>query len=78
MTGSDVVAGPAEALVEGVGDRGVVFVLDETGRTALKRRVTLLGVSGDQVLVRGLAGVTRVITAGAAWLTDSARVEVKP
>jgi len=76
--GSDVVAVPAEALVEGAGDRGVVFALDESGRIALKRPVTLLGVSGDQVLVRGLAGATRVITAGAAWLTDSARVEVKP
>jgi RND family efflux transporter MFP subunit len=74
----DVVAVPAEALVEGAGDRGVVFALDESGRTALRRTVTLLGVSGDLVLVSGLAGATRVITAGAAWLTDSARVEVRP
>lgn len=78
LSRSDVVAVPAEALVEGAGDRGVVFVLDETGRTALKRSVTLLGVSGDLVLVSGLAGANRVITTGAAWLTDSARVEVKP
>lgn len=78
FSGSDVVAVPAEALVEGAGDRGVVFTLDATGQTALKRSVTLLGVNGEFVLVRGLAGVTRVVTAGAAWLNDSARVEVKP
>ena len=78
FSGSDVVAVPAEALVEGAGDRGVVFTLDATGQTALKRSVTLLGVNGEFVLVRGLTGVTRVITSGAAWLTDSARVEVKP
>ena len=78
VTGPDVVAVPAEALVEGSGDRGVVFTVDSTGQTALKRNVTLVGVSGEYVLVRGLAGATRVVTAGAAWLTDSARVEIKP
>jgi RND family efflux transporter MFP subunit len=73
-----VAAIPAEALVEGAGDRGVVFALDAPGRRALRRDVGLVGVDGDRVLVRGLDGVTRVITAGAAWLRDSARVEVKP
>jgi multidrug efflux system membrane fusion protein len=78
FAGSDVMAVPAEALVDGEGDRGVVFILDETGQTAVRRTVTLVGVRGEFVLVRGLAGAARVITAGAAWLTDSARVEVKP
>ena len=40
--------------------------------------LTLVGIDGDRVLVRGLSGVTQVITAGAAWLKDSTRVEVKP
>jgi len=69
---------PSAALVEGDGARGTVFVLDSTGSRALLRHVTLVGVDGDQVRVRGLAGAPRVITAGAAWLRDSARVEVKP
>lgn len=77
-TGPDVVAIPAEALVEGAADTGVVFAFDAPARRALRHRVTLVGIDGDRVLVRGLSGVTQVITAGAAWLKDSARVEVKP
>jgi multidrug efflux pump subunit AcrA (membrane-fusion protein) len=73
-----VVAIPAEALVEGAGDSGVVFAIDAASRRALRHRVTLAGVDGEHVLVRGLGGVTQVVTAGAAWLKDSARVEVKP
>ena len=77
-SGQGVASIPAEALVDGDGTVGTVFVLDSTGEKAIRRTVTLLGVDGDRVLVRGLAGATRVITAGAAWLKDSARVEVKP
>ncbi len=73
-----VAAIPAEALVEGDGDHGVVFTVDATGTHALRRSVTLVGLSGDKVLVRGLDGVSRVVSAGATWLVDSARVEVKP
>jgi hypothetical protein len=69
---------PSAALVEGNGARGTVFLLDSAGSRALLRHVTLVGVDGDQVRVRGLTGTNRVITAGAAWLRDSARVEVKP
>lgn len=78
VTGAGVVAIPAEALVQGAGDTGVVFVFDVASRRALRHAVTLAGVDGDNVLVRGLAGGTQVVTAGAAWLKDSARVEVKP
>jgi multidrug efflux system membrane fusion protein len=69
---------PAEALVEGDGNRGIVYTIDAAGHRALKREVTLVGAADDRVLVRGLTGVTQVISAGAAWLRDSARVEVKP
>lgn len=78
VAAADVIAIPAEALVEGGEGRGVVFALDPTGHVALRRSVTLIGVDGDRVLVSGLGAATRVITSGAAWLTDSARVEVKP
>lgn len=73
-----VVAIPAQALIEGEGDQGVVYALDPTGRRAVRHQVTLLGMEGDRVLVRGLDGVPQVLTAGAAWLHDGARVEVKP
>lgn len=75
---SGVSAIPAEALVQGAGDSGVVFVFDAANHRALRRSVTLVGVDGERVLVRGLGGVNQVVAAGAAWLKDSARVEVKP
>jgi multidrug efflux system membrane fusion protein len=77
-SGQGVASFPAEALVDGDGTVGTVFVLDASGERAIRRTVTLLGIDGDRVLARGLAGATRVITAGAAWLKDSARVEIKP
>ncbi len=76
--GAGAASMPAEALVAGDGSTGIVFVLDPAGARAIRRTVTLLGMDGDRVTVRGLAAGTRVITAGAAWLRDSARVEVKP
>ena len=72
---ADVSAIPADALVEGHDANGVVFVMDGANRIALKRAVSLVGVDGNRVLVRGLSGATRVVTSGAAWLKDSSRVE---
>ena len=69
---------PAEALVEGDGDQGLVFTVDAAGKRAHRVAVTLVGLDGDKVLVRGLEGVTRVVSVGATWLTDSAKVEIKP
>lgn len=74
---ADVLAIPAEALVEGDGSSGVVFTLDRATHRARRHAVSLVGVSGDRVLVRGLDGAAPVITSGAAWLSDSARVDVK-
>jgi RND family efflux transporter MFP subunit len=73
-----VAAIPADALVEGDKSRGVVFVVDPARGIALRREVTLVGVDGDRVLVRGIDRSAKVITAGAAWLKDSSRVEVRP
>ena len=72
-----VIAIPAEALVEGDGSNGIVFTLDRATHRARRHTVSLVGVSGDRVLVRGLDGAAPVITSGAAWLSDSARVDVK-
>lgn len=69
---------PAEALVEGDGERGTVYTVDAAGKRAHRVAVTLVGLDGNNVLVRGLDGVTRVVSVGASWLTDSARVEIRP
>lgn len=75
--GRGVAAVPAEALVEGDASVGVVYTVDASGTRARRVPVTLVGLEGDRVFVRGLDGITQVVTAGATWLTDSARVEVK-
>jgi RND family efflux transporter MFP subunit len=72
-----VSAVPAESLVEGDGSAGVVYTVDASGTRARRVAVTLVGLEGDKVFVRGLDGITHVVSAGATWLTDSARVEVK-
>jgi RND family efflux transporter MFP subunit len=77
-SGEGVAAIPAEALVEGDGERGVVYTVDATAARARRLPVTLVGLEGDRLLVRGLDGVQRVVGRGATWLVDSARVEVKP
>ncbi|MEP7345141.1 MAG: efflux RND transporter periplasmic adaptor subunit [Gemmatimonadaceae bacterium] len=69
---------PAEALVEGDGDQGVVYTVNASTKRARRVKVALVGLSGDKVLVRGLDGVSHVVTAGATWLVDSAKVEIKP
>lgn len=73
-----VYAIPAEALVEGDKDRGSVYTVDASGQRARRVTVALVGLSGDKVLVRGLDGVPRVVRGGATWLSDSARVEIRP
>jgi hypothetical protein len=55
-----------------------VFTVDSAGTRARRVVVSLVGLAGDKVLVRGLDGVTRVVRSGATWLTDSSRVEIKP
>ena len=68
---------PVSALVEANGSTGTVFVLDATGKTAERRQVTVGQVVGDRVIVEaGLEPGQRVITDGAAWLTEGHPVQV--
>jgi len=69
---------PAEALVEADSSKGSVFTVNAAGTRAKKLPVELVSLQGDVILVRGLSGVQRVVTSGAAFLTDSAKVEIKP
>jgi len=68
---------PLAALLEADGDRGAVFVVRE-GR-ATRAEVRLGRIVGDRVVVlAGLDSARRVVTAGAAYLTDGAAVRELP
>lgn len=64
---------PLAALLEADGDRGAVFVVTD-GRVA-RTDVRLGRIVGDRVVVlAGLDGAQRVVTAGAAYLSDGAAI----
>lgn len=65
---------PAEAVLEASGRRA--FVLRFDGGKARRTAVTFGGFDGDDALVSGLPGGTRVITAGAGFVADGEAVRV--
>lgn len=65
---------PAEAVLEASGQRAYVLRFD--GGKARRTAVTFGGFDGDDALVSGLAGGTRVITAGAGFVADGEAVRV--
>lgn len=68
---------PISALVEASGSVGTVYVLDATGKIARRKQVTVGQIVGDRVIVEaGLEPGQRVITDGAAWLTEGHPVQV--
>lgn len=71
---ADYVRIPAEALLEASGDKASVLRLD--GTTARRTDVRFGGFDGDDALVAGLAAGTRVITAGAGFVSDGEKVAV--
>lgn len=74
---------PVEAIVEGNGKSGFVYVLagDNTNTQPLHVRKTPVQIGfldGDKVLLtNGLSNATNVITAGSAYLTEESTVIVK-
>ncbi|GAB2604624.1 efflux RND transporter periplasmic adaptor subunit [Spirosoma areae] len=74
---------PVEAIVEGNGKDGFVYVLadDNRGAGPLRVRKTPVQIGfldGNKVLLtNGLAGVKNVVTAGSAFLTEESSVVVK-
>ena len=69
---------PVEALLEADGDRATLFALGDDGR-AKRVDVQVAFVRGEHAGVRGgLGGVTRVVTDGAAYLSDGSAVRVMP
>ena len=67
---------PVEGIIEGNGSKGFVFVNDK-GK-AKRIPITIGFLDGDKVLVNsGLDGVTEILTAGSAFLTDSSAIVIK-
>jgi RND family efflux transporter MFP subunit len=68
---------PVEALVEAEGWRGFVYSIDPGGETVTKRAVRIDLLLGDEIAIRaGIEDIGRVVTEGAPYLTDGARVAV--
>jgi multidrug efflux system membrane fusion protein len=68
---------PLAAVLEGDGDRGVVFLAD--GDRARRVPVRIAFLQGERaVLAAGLDRSARVITEGAARLADGARIRAVP
>lgn len=69
---------PIEAIVEGNGKDGFVYVLEHDKRHVRKQPVQIGFISGSNVLLTGgLSAVSQVITSGSAFLTESSEVVVK-
>lgn len=68
---------PVSSLVEANGRVATVFVLDAKATSARRKQISVGSIVGDQVVVNaGLNLGERVITDGAAWLTDGRSVRV--
>lgn len=87
--GADFVMLPADALVEGDGEEGIVFVVNKTyetnesadsiqseASTAKRTVIQVEGFQQDKIAVRGISAGTPVIVRGAASLRDGDSVRV--
>ncbi len=69
---------PVEAIVEGNGKDGFVYVMADDRKRVRKMPVQIGFLDGDKVLLtNGLAGTKEVVTAGSAFLTEESSVVVK-
>ncbi|HEX2202275.1 MAG TPA: efflux RND transporter periplasmic adaptor subunit [Longimicrobium sp.] len=69
---------PIEAVLEADGDRATVYTVDAAGR-ARRRAVTVGFIQGSRVAIAGgIDGAAKVVTDGAAYLSDGAAVKVVP
>jgi RND family efflux transporter MFP subunit len=72
-----LVAIPAEAIVEGDGERVNVYVLNADGESAKLREVRLTRLEGSQALVgAGLSAGERVVVSGAAYIRSGDALRV--
>jgi RND family efflux transporter MFP subunit len=67
---------PFESLVESDGKQGYVFIITPDS-TVRRKPVTIEHIQNDMAFIRkGLKGIDRVVTKGAAYLTDGSKVRV--
>lgn len=67
---------PYDALLDGDGSTGYVFVTNDK-RRAHKVKVSIAGMEKDQVIIgKGLEGARQLIISGSAYLTDSSKIMV--
>lgn len=74
--GRDLVAVPAEAIVEAKGANAFVFLLDTKSSRVHRRPVRFAGFSGDDALISGIAPGTPIIVSGAGFAVDGQAVRV--
>jgi multidrug efflux pump subunit AcrA (membrane-fusion protein) len=76
-TGTPVLAIPATAILEGHGSTANVYLVDEKTMTATQKRIGIGRVSGEEVIVeQGLDEGDRVVSAGAPYLRDGAKIRI--
>ncbi len=75
--GPPVLAIPATAILEGHGSTANVYLVDEKTMTATQKRIGIGRVSGEEVIVeQGLDEGDRVVSAGAPYLRDGAKIRI--
>ncbi|MCG8470991.1 MAG: efflux RND transporter periplasmic adaptor subunit [Desulfobacterales bacterium] len=68
---------PGHAIVRDPDNLSYLFVVDKTGKMALKKRVTPQGLWRDKVIIsQGLAPSDRIIVSGQHRLTDGQSIEI--
>jgi RND family efflux transporter MFP subunit len=68
---------PVTALIEADGPDATVYVVDEQAGVARRRPIEVGAIIGERVVVlRGLRAGEQVVTDGAAWLSEGARVQL--
>lgn len=74
---ANAVAIPASAILEGHGAMATIFAVDPATNVAQRRRISVGKLHGSQIIVtEGLSAQDVVVTAGAAYLKDGARVSI--
>ena len=69
---------PVEAIVEGNGKDGFVYIVADDRQKVRKIPVQIGYIDGNKVLLtNGLSGVKQVVTAGSAFLTEESSVVIK-
>ena len=69
---------PIEAIVEGNGTTGFVYVLEPDRRHIRKQPVQIGYISGENVLLTGgISSDSQIVTSGSAFLTENSLVTVK-